>query len=137
MSSLRMVVADDGREGALVDMLKDHTGRPLALVSSPRPRPGGLRRGVWVSHAPLRQLIPRQGQVVLRATSAPDWTPEAVDAEAVLALLSPSADADELFFVAALLGLELPASMAAEVNARVQAWKAEQPPIRRGTRLAG
>ncbi len=109
MTRNRLLIVDDGPTGALERVIRQELPDTLALVSSPRPRPTGLRRGVWVSSARIRSMLPQDGVVHLRLTSDPSWCPAPVHAR-VLAELLPPADEDcaSFFIVSELLGIDRP-----------------------------
>lgn len=110
MTSERILVVDDGAEGALAELIASEVPGRLALISSTRPRPRDLGRGAWVSSAPVQQMIPRDGLVHMRVTADPSWTPEPVCAEILQDLLPPTDGASAFFVVATLLGFPVPAT---------------------------
>lgn len=121
MTRNRLLIVDDGPAGALEHLIGHAFPDALALVSSPRPRPAGLRRGVWVSTARIRSMLPQDGQVHLRMTSDLSWEPEAVHAQALAELLPPAdSDTAALFVVAELLGIECP--VVARPDGTIQSW---------------
>ena len=111
MMSERILVVDDGPEGALEQLLGTELPGRLVLVSSHRPRPRGIGRGVWVSSVPIQQMVPRDGLVHMRCTSDLAWTPEPVCAEILQDLLPPTDSATAFFVVATLLGFTVPATV--------------------------
>ena len=117
----RLLIVDDGPSGALERLIGQAMPDALALVSSPRPRPAGLRRGVWVSTARIRAMLPQDGEVHLRLTSDPSWTPEPIHAQALAELLPPAdTDTNALFVIAELLGIEHP--VVSTTDSTIQAW---------------
>ena len=105
----RLLIVDDGPAGVLEQLIGQEVPDILALVSSERPRPPGLRRGAWVSSARIRSMLPQDGFVLMRLTSDPSWSPASVHAR-VLAELMPPAEYDCAAFlvVAELLGIARP-----------------------------
>ena len=121
MTRNRLLIVDDGPAGALEHLIGQELPDALALVSSPRPRPNGLRRGVWVSTARIRAMLPQDGLVHLRLTSDPSWAPAPIHAQVLAELLPPADDdAGAFFVVAELLDVERP--VVCQPEATIQSW---------------
>lgn len=105
----RLIIIDDGAPGALQALLARELPDTLALVTSPRPRPEGTRRGVWVSQSRLRELLPSHGPVRIRVSADPDWQLQA-DADVLRKLLPPADPAVALAVALQVLGKKAPRS---------------------------
>ena len=123
----RLIIIDDGAPGALQDLLDRELPETLALVTSPRVRPQGIRRGVWVSQSRLRELLPSHGSVRIRVSADPDWQIEA-DSDVLRKLLPPAEPAVALAVALQVLGKSAPAStpedrVLSAWRSAVTAWK--------------
>ncbi len=116
----RLLIIDDGPEGALQQLLAQELPDLLAVVSTKRPSHEGPRRAVWMSSAPVQHLVPRNGVVHLRLTSDLLWTPEPLCAEILSDLLPPGPGPAALMVVATLLGLQLPVTP--ETTPPMESW---------------
>jgi hypothetical protein len=86
---MRLLIVDDGPVGELERLIAGELPDVVAVVHSMRPRSPTLRRGVWVSDESLADLVPPEGQVMLRATSDLSWCPDPLDGGLIRALLPP------------------------------------------------
>jgi hypothetical protein len=126
----RLLIIDDGPEGALEQLLAQELPDMLAVVSSKRRSNPGLRRAVWLSTAPIQQLMPRDGVVHLRLTSDLLWTPEPLCAEILEDLMPPGPGPAAMMVVATLLGLQLPVTI--ETTPPMESWLRARRFLRQG-----
>ncbi len=105
----RLIIIDDGAPGQLAELLNREVPETLALVTSPRLRPAGLRAGVWVSNSELRELLPASGPVRIRVSADPNWALQA-DAETLRKLLPPAEPSVALAVALQVLGKKAPLS---------------------------
>ena len=125
----RLIILDDGPPGALKAMLARELPDTLALVSSKRPRPDGIRRGVWLSDSKLHELLPQSGPVRLRVSADPDWQIR-LDAEILREILPPAEAPIALAVALQILGQPAPTSIPEDRvldawHAAVRAWKSQ------------
>lgn len=125
----RLIIIDDGASGALQDLLDQELPETLALVTSERIRPAGIRPGVWVSPSRLRELLPSHGPVRIRVSADQDWQLEA-DSDVLRRLLPPAEPSVALAVALQVLGKEAPKSIPDDRvleawRSAVRAWKAQ------------
>ncbi|MED5371477.1 MAG: hypothetical protein VX899_10715 [Myxococcota bacterium] len=117
----RLIILDDGPPGALEALLGRELPETLALVSSVRPRPAGLRKGVWMSDSKLHELLPETGPVRIRATSDLDWQ-ILLDAEILREVVPPASAQVALAVALQILGQ--PGPRTRPHDRVLQAWEA-------------